>query len=98
MFDVRFVRAFAFGWSSTFPKALLEGDVAWRDQQVEDLRTILDEERKKAKHVEESLRKEINKQTAYAKELNEQLNCLYSSKSWRYTAFFRSIMKLKSNK
>ena len=87
MFDIRFIRAFAFGWSSTFPKALLEGDVAWHDRQIEDLKDILKREQKK----NQSLNDQI-------KSLNQELNDVYNSKSWRYTEFFRGIMKLKSNK
>ena len=87
MFDIRFIRAFAFGWSSTFPKALLEGDVAWRDRQIEDLTATLEVEQKKNQTIKVQIEK-----------LDRELSRVYGSKSWRYTAFFRSIMKLKSNK
>lgn len=87
MFDIRFIRAFAFGWSSTFPKALLEGDVAWRDRQIEDLKDILKIEQKKSRILNDQI-----------KDLSQELNDVYNSKSWRYTEFFRSIMKSKSNK
>lgn len=94
MFDPRFVRVFAFGWSSTFSKALLEGDVAWRDRQMEDLRQILDKERHKTKTLKEVVKKREND----ISKLKQQINEIYNSRSWRYTAFLRKIRDFSFSK
>lgn len=91
VFDMRFIRAFAFGWSSTFPKALLEGDIAWRDRQIEDLKSILVKERERTRELEGTYTTKLEK-------LSRELNNVYNSKSWRYTALLRNIMNLKSDK
>ena len=38
------IRIFAFTWSSTFKKALLEGDVAWDEERIADFERIVAEQ------------------------------------------------------
>ena len=38
------IRIFAFTWSSTYKKALLEGDVAWDEERIADFERIVAEQ------------------------------------------------------
>lgn len=79
LFDLRFIRSFAFGWNSTFKKALVEGDFNWKSEQYRDIKQkfeltnqVLDEKNEKIKNIESENKK-----------LKDELGDIKSSKIWR---------------
>ena len=101
MFDLRFIRAFTFGWSSTFPKALLEGDVAWAKRQNRDLKKVLkkaDSARADLERTLDDKNKENDSLRGEIGALRKELSEIYQSKSWRYTEPLRKLMNVRSNK
>lgn len=78
--DPRFIRAFAFGWSSTFPKALREGDLKWAETRINDYKNIIKRQKATINRQAREIEVEIDKNTK-----------LINSKSWRYTAPLRSL-------
>lgn len=87
--DPKLIEVFAFGWSNTFPKALLEGDVKWKTRQYNDLKRILARERLERKQNQDKIEKENEI-------LRQELNSIYSSRTWRWCRRARrAIRKLK---
>lgn len=78
--SIEFVRIFAYTWSSTFKKALLEGDVSWLNIRIDDYKKNIDDYKK--------MTDELKTNLAEAEKLNRDM---IESTSWKITKPVREI-------
>ncbi|MGV3079513.1 polysaccharide pyruvyl transferase family protein [Streptococcus sp. 32226D021BW] len=95
------IRIFAFTWSSTFKKALLEGDVAWDEERIADFERIVAEQAEEISILNttkqelyqdiKSLNNEIVSKTTEIDYLTNVIKKIEDSLSWKLTKPLREM-------
>ncbi|BDD40577.1 MULTISPECIES: polysaccharide pyruvyl transferase family protein [Streptococcus] len=95
--DISAIRIFAYTWSSTFKKALLEGDVAWDAERIADFERIVGEKTDRISTLlfeQESLHGDIQRLNDDIDRLNDEIQKIQASFSWKITEPIRKLSSL----
>ena len=85
--NIEFIRIFAYTWSSTFKKALLEGDVTWLNIRIDDYKKNIDDYKKNIDDYKK-ITDELKTDLVETKKLNRDM---IESTSWNITKPVREI-------
>lgn len=88
------IRIFAYTWSTTFKKALLEGDVAWNEERIADFERIIVEKNNDISSLmldKQHLHSDITQLNNEISSLNDEIKKIQLSLSWKITEPLRRI-------
>ncbi|HFH9839673.1 TPA: polysaccharide pyruvyl transferase family protein [Streptococcus suis] len=92
--NISTIRIFAYTWSSTFKKALLEGDVAWNEERIADFERIVAEkcdELSTSDAAKQELNNEIANKIVEIDHLTDVIKHIENSLSWKLTRPLREM-------